>query len=139
MIFKECILTKQKTAYKKPNPYKVMTSVLTTYKPTYDEKMTINSFFMCRYLSNHPRGVFVSNMINRYYNVIPLNVQYDIAKQLLKGKIKFIQQTSKPKVDTKLLDNISRYYKINEQHAIEYLELMGEEQIEDFRTLYDGN
>ena len=121
----------------KRSPYKIMTSILSSYQPTYDEKMTINSFFMCRYLSNHPQSVFVANMINRYYNQIPLNTQYDIAKQLLKGKIKFIQPQKKEKLDDKLLENISRYYNVNESTAIEYLELMKQPQIEEFSTLYD--
>lgn len=122
---------------KKMKPYEVMTSILKSYNPTYAEKMTINSFFMCRYLSNNPQSVFVGNMINRYYNQIPLDKQYDVAKQLLKGKIKFIQPQKKEKLDNKLLENISRFYNINLETAIEYLELMETEQIEEFKTLYD--
>jgi len=122
---------------KKPNPYKIMTSILSDYQPTYEEKMSINSFFFCRYLSNNPQSVFVGNIINRYYNEIPLNIQYDIAKQLLKGKIKFIQPQKKEKLNNKLLENISRYYNINIETAIEYLELMKDPQIEEFKTLYD--
>lgn len=123
---------------KKMKPYEVMTSILKSYNPTYAEKMTINSFFMCRYLSNNPQSVFVGNMINRYYNEIPLDKQYDIAKQLLKGKIKFIQPQKKEKLDSKLLENISRFYNVNLECAIEYLELMETEQIEEFKTLYDS-
>ena len=126
-------------AKQKPNPYKVMTSILTTYEPTYDEKMTLNSFFMCRYLSNDYRGVVVANLVNYYYNQLPLNIQYDFAKQVLYGEIKFIQTPKKEKLDSKLLDNISRFYKVNFDHAIEYSELMTDEDKEEFRTMYDGN
>jgi len=116
-----------------------MTSILSTYKPTYDEKLTLNSFFMCRYLSNHPQSVFVGNMINIYYNQIPLDRQYDFAKQLISGRITFIQNQKKEKIDTKITDNISRYYKVSEEHAIEYMELMDEVQRQKFKTMYDGS
>jgi len=114
-----------------------MTSILTNYKPTYEEKMTINSFFMCRYLSNNPMSIFIGNAYNRYYTQIPLNVQYDMAKQLLSGKIKFIQFPKKPKNEDKLIENICRYYKVNLTHAREYLEFMTQKERDDILKMYE--
>jgi len=118
--------------------YQIMTSILSNYNPTKEEKEIINSFFMCRYLSGNQRAVFVGNFINRYYNELPLVVQYDLSKQLLRGKIKFIQAPKKEKMDNKVLENITRYYKVSMTDAIQYLELMDQDEREHFETLYDG-
>lgn len=120
------------------NPYQVMTSVLSNYSPTHEEKMSINSFFMCRFLSNHPRSIFVGNIINRYYNQIPLNRQYDFSTRMLMGKIKFIQMPKKLVNDNAVIENICRYYTVNYTNAQEYYKLMNAETRESFRVMYDG-
>jgi hypothetical protein len=122
----------------KKSSYQIMTSILTNYRPVYQEKLTINSFFFVRYLSNNTRGIHVGNVFNRYYKEIPINIQYDIAKQLLKGKIKYIQFPKKDKNIDITITNISRFYKINIDAAKEYFDIFDTEQKEYFRTLYDG-
>lgn len=119
-------------------PYQIMTSILTKYSPTLEEKLKINSFFTARYLSGHPGSVFVGNFINRYYEEVPLDVQYDVAKQLLNGKIKWIQLPKKDKNDNKTITNISTFYKISIIGAIEYYNLMEEQEREYFNKIYDG-
>ena len=123
---------------KEKSAYQIMVSILNNYKPSKEEKFKVNSFFFCRYLSGSPGSVFVGNFINRYYNEVPQDIQYDFAKQLLKGKITFIQSTKKDKNNDNVLENIKRYYKISQQYAIQYLELMDSEEREHFETLYDG-
>lgn len=115
-----------------------MTSILSDYKPHYDEKMTINSFFLCRWLSNNPSAIFVGNIINRYYNEIPLDRQYDMSKQILRGKIRYIQFPKKTKNSEKIIDNICRYYKVSENTAWEYWNLMNKEEKEKMEIMYDG-
>lgn len=124
---------------KKPKTsYQVMKSILSSYNPSYDEKMSINSFFVTRYLSCHPGSIGVSNFINRYYLEIPKNVQYDLAKQLLNGKIKWIQMPDKDKHDNKTIDSICRFYSVSITTAISYYKLMEKEEREKFTSLYDG-
>ena len=118
--------------------YQIMVSILSNCNPTKEEKQLVNSFFMCRYLSGSPASVFVGNFINRYYNELPIHIQYDLSKLLLRGKIKFIQPPKKDKIDDLVLENISKYYKVSLQNAIQYLELMDAEEKEHFKTLYDG-
>jgi len=118
--------------------YQIMVSILNDYKPTLEEKQIINSFFMCRYLSGSPASIFVGNFINRYYNEVPIELQYDISKQLLRGRIKFIQPPKKDKINDKILENITRYYKISLTDAMQYFDLMDKEEQEHFELLYDG-
>ena len=118
--------------------YQIMTSILTSYQPTYTEKQLLNSFFMCRYMANHPGSIFVSNFINRYYNYLPLNIQYDFAKQVLRDKIKFIQPPRKEKFENKIANNISRFYKVSNETALEYMTQMPKTELDKFEILYDG-
>jgi hypothetical protein len=122
----------------KKSQYQIMTSILTNYRPSNDEKLKINGFFFCRYLSNDPRAIHISNVFNRFYKEIPMNIQYDISKQLLKGKIKFIQMPKKEKETNEIILNISKYYKINLTKAKEYYLIMPENEREFFKKLYEG-
>jgi hypothetical protein len=122
----------------KKSGYQIMTSILNTYKPTIKEKLTINPFFFVRWLSNSPKAIHIANVFNRFYKEIPINIQYDIAKQLLKNKIKYIQFPKKSEENNDIILNISKYYKINLDKAKEYWNLMPEKEREYFRTLYEG-
>ena len=123
---------------KKKSSYQIMTSILSNYNPTLEEKLTINGFFFTRYLSNNPKAIHIGNVFNRYYKEIPLNIQYDLAKQLLKGKIKFIQFPKKEKNLDIIIINISKFYKINIDKAKEYYNIMGENERLKFEKLYEG-
>ncbi len=125
-------------AEKPKTSYNIMTSVLTNYQPTPEEKRTINSFFLCRWLSNNPRSIFIGNAINRYYIELPLIQQYDIAKFMLSGKIKYIQFPKKEKNKNKTIDNISRFYKISIETALDYYELMTDEEKDEMTEIYNG-
>jgi len=122
----------------KKSSYQIMTSILNTYKPTKKEKLTINPFFFIRWLSNSPKAIHIANVFNRFYKEIPINVQYDIAKQLLKNKIKYIQFPKKLEENNNIIFNISKYYKINLEKASEYYEIMPETERNRFRDLYKG-
>jgi len=124
--------TKPKTSYQ------IMTSILTNYSPSREEIELINEFFFCRYLSGDPRSVFVGNFLNRYYQEIPKHIGYKLAKQLLVGKIRFIQVPKKEKNEDVTIDNISKYYRICSIEAKQYFELMDAEERNKFLLLYDG-
>lgn len=118
--------------------YQIMTSILTSYSPSLKEKKLLNSFFMCRYMANHPGSIFVSNFINRYYSYIPINIQYDFSKQVLRDKIRSIQPPRKEKFENKIANNISRFYKVSTETALEYMSQMPKSEIDKFEILYDG-
>lgn len=124
---------------KKLSPYKVMTSVLGNFSPTKEEKSSINSFFFCRWLSNHPRSIFISNVVNRYYNEIPTNIQYDFVKNTLqKDGIKYIKYNKKEEEPIQTIQNISRFYKISLSTAKDYFALMDDNERYKFENIYRG-
>jgi hypothetical protein len=115
-----------------------MISILNDYKPTKEEKKKINPFFFIRWLSNSSLGIHIAAVFNRYYKEIPIEVQYDLSKQLLKGKIKYIQVPKKPEDESEVIQNISRFYKVSLNIAKEYFDIMDEEEKERFKNLYKG-
>jgi len=124
---------------KKLSPYKIMTSVLTSYSPTDEEKKSINSFFLCRWLSNSPRAIFISSIINRYYKEIPPSIQYDFVKDTLsRDGIKYIKYSKKEQAPEKTIENISKFYKVSIVDAKSYFDLMDDEEKNKFKHLYDG-
>jgi hypothetical protein len=123
---------------KEKNSYQIMISILNNYNPNKEEKNKINPFFFVRYLSNDARAIHIGNVFNRFYKEIPLSIQYDIAKQLLNKKIKFIQFPKKEKNTNKTISNISKYYKLNLSKAQEYYNIMNEEERKRFELLYEG-
>jgi hypothetical protein len=122
----------------KKSTYQVMTSIFNNYNPSLEEKLKINGFFLVRYLSNNSKAIHIGNVFNRFYKQIPINIQYDISKQLLKGKIKFIQFPKKQEDANQTVLNISKYYKINLDRGKEYYNLMPESEREKFKKLYEG-
>jgi len=116
-----------------------MTSILNSYNPTLEEKKTINSFFLCRWLSNSPKAIYISNIINRFYKEIPVPIQYDFAKDTLsKDGVKYIKYSKKDKEPEKAILNICKYYNVSIITANSYYELMDKEEKYKFEHMYDG-
>lgn len=124
-------------------PFKVMTSLLNNDTPSEAEKETLNSFFLCRWLSNNKHTLPMASIINLYYN-IPVPIQYKFCEDYIhltnmKNKVKFISfsKEKQNKDFQKLLDNIQRKYKVNEIQAQEYFELMDNRTRDKLYSLYD--
>lgn len=128
---------------KAKTPYNIMTSILKETNPTKEELQNINTFFFARWLSNNRYTMPISSVLNTYYN-IPPEVQYRFANDYveltnMRKKVKFIGlQKEKVHPDMqKLLDNIKRRYKVNEVQAVEYFNLMDENERNKMYSLYD--
>ena len=127
----------------KMTPFKVMTSLLNNQTPTEEEIKTLNSFFMCRWLSNNKHSLPMAHTINLYYNM-PILIQYKFCEDFvamvnMKSKVNFIS-FSKEKQNKDLLqyiENIQKRYKVNEVQAQEYYNLMDEEAREYIYNLYN--
>jgi len=127
-----------------PTPYAVMTSILKKNEnPTKEQAQILNSFFFVRWLSNNRFTTPIAHVLNTYYN-IPLEVQLRFANDYteltgLRNKVKFIgfnKAQVSPEMK-KILDNISRRYKVSETTAQEYFDLMDNKERDRIYTLYD--
>lgn len=125
-------------------PYQIMTSILKANdNPDKEEAQKINTFFFARWLSNNRFTTPIAHVLNRFYN-IPPEVQLRFANDYaeltgLRNKVKFIGFSKEKKDENlqKLLDNISRYYKINEVQAEEYFDLMDNDERNRLFNMYN--
>ncbi len=123
--------------------YKIQASILSKEMPSLEQVKKISSFFFTRWLSMNRFTAPASNVLNKFYN-IPPEVQYifvnDYAELTdLRNKVKFIgfQKDKKDENLQKLLDNISRLYKVNENTAMEYFDLMNDTERDRIFHIYD--
>ncbi len=122
--------------------WKVQSSVLQDQMPSYEQAGGMNSFFFARWLSNNPVSLPIAAVINRDYQV-PEAVQYLFANDYIeltnmRKKVKFISfgKDKKHPDYQKILDNISRYYNISEPQAVEYFNLMDDNQRDRLMAMY---
>jgi hypothetical protein len=114
----------------KRNSWNVMSSAFKKdFYPTEEEIKDISSFVFCRFLSNHPFGALIVNFINVYPEV-PIENQYQLVRYSM-PKIQYLKYPSIKKISkTEELENIMDYFNCSEKTALEYLELMSDEEKE---------
>lgn len=106
-------------------------------KPTPEEIQKIPSYVFCRWLSGNPNTVQAANQINYYFD-IPIENQYNMIKTAFAGKIKYIPYPKKESENKlKQIDYISDFFKISEEKAKEYLELMDKTELNEIIKMYD--
>lgn len=105
--------------------FKIMTGCLNPKSnPTDEEIRKIPSFVFCRWLSGNRVAIKAANMINQYYS-IPIENQYRMIKAAFAGNIKYIPYPKNVSVDQlKQVDFVGRHFKISDEKAKEYIELM---------------
>ncbi len=123
--------------------FKTMTALLNNQTPTTEDKKSVNSFFLCRWLSNDVNTLQMANIININYNIPVLN-QYKFCEDWidlvqLKKLVKFIKfSKDKPNKEFQnLLGNIQRKYNINEQTALSYYDMMNNDQRNIIKNMYN--
>jgi hypothetical protein len=113
-----------------------MTSVLKNTNPSPEDIEKLNQFFFVRWLSSDARSIGIANFLNRFYKEVPTKNQYYLTKQVLSGRIKWINIPKKSQDYGKVIENICRFYKINEETALEYYEMFSENKRRYFKDLY---
>lgn len=118
--------------------FKTMTGCLDPKKsPSNEELEKISSFVFCRWLSGNIYTILAANQINCYYD-IPIENQYNIIKSVFAGKIKYIQypKNIKDEENKKTLEYLCDYFKINNYEALEYLDLISKEELNQIIEMY---
>lgn len=122
----------------KRNMYDIQNSILKKdFIPTDDELKMLNSFLVCRWLSNHPFSIEVANYINSHYT-LPIKAQYWLARSFVNG-VKFIGQAKKEKEDTEKIEAISKEYICNNNLAKRYIEILPDEEIERILSKWNSH
>ena len=117
--------------------FKTLTSSLDPKKnPSIEEIQKIPSYIFCRWLSGSPHAIQAANAINMYPD-IPIENQYYMVKNAFGGKIKYIPYPKNDSVDKlKKVQFIADYFKISEEKAQEYLDLIDEKELNKIVGMY---
>lgn len=117
--------------------FKTLTGVLDPKKnPSAEEIQKIPPFIFARWLSGNPTTIMAAAQLN-IYDKIPIENQYKMVKNVFAGKIKYIpypKNTSEDKL--KKVQYIADYFKISEEKANEYLELLSQEELNNIVHMY---
>lgn len=119
--------------------FKTMTASLNGPKqklPTAENIEKIPSYVFCRWLSGNMFAIHAANQINLYSN-IPIQNQFHIINKAFGGKIKYIPYPKADKTDTtKTIEVLIKHFKINEELAREYLDVIDENELKQLMEIY---
>lgn len=117
--------------------FKTLTSALDPKKnPTEEEIKKIPSFIFTRWLSGSPHAISAANAINLYTD-IPIENQYYMIKYAFGGKIKYIPYPKNITEDKlKKVEFIADHFKISEEKANEYMDLISKEELKSIIDMY---
>jgi len=117
--------------------FKTMTGVLDPKKnPKPEEIQKIPSYIFCQWLAGNPHTILAANQIN-YYDDIPIECQYQMIKTVFAGKVKYIPYVKGATIDKqKSIEYVSKHFKISEEKAREYVELIDPEELENIKKIY---
>lgn len=105
---------------------------------TQEDLDKISPFLMLRWLEGNPGCLQIAQFLN-VYNKIPLEAQIEFIKSITQGRIKYIKFIKGQKVESKDLENISKFFKISLDKALLYSEFMAKEDLDqidrDLKTL----
>ena len=118
--------------------FKTLTSAINPkVNPSDEEIEKIPSYIFCRWLSGNPLTIQAGNIFN-LYDKIPILNQYKMVKSAFSGKIRYIPY---PKNTTekalKEIEYLQLHFKINEQKAKEYIELIDKKELQEIVQMYD--
>lgn len=96
------------------------------FVPTNEELKSINSFMMCRWVSNHPVGIEVANFLNNATD-IPINVQYWFVRSTMHN-IRYIAVPKKNSDIDKDVDILANHYQCNYILARQYYMMLPKDE-----------
>lgn len=127
------------------SPWKIMNSIAKKdFIPNKEEINSINSFWLCKWLSNDLRNIIVAEMINTNYKNITNNSQYWFSRACVKY-VPFIRKKEKSKIEFKnnreemLFKCIKIHYSLSndrDKEALTYLDMMSENEKNRILKMY---
>ena len=104
--------------------------------PKQEEIDNIPSYMFTKWLGGHPFTIGAANEINKFYNQIPMALQYSMIKTVFAGKNIYIQFLKNTKNDDKELEVIAKHFKISVEKAKEYKEILSTKEFKGIIDLY---
>lgn len=109
------------------NMWEVQTSILKKdFIPTEQDLKLLTSYYLCRWLANHPVGIDVAVLVNSY-SWMPIELVYWYARAYVHG-VKYITPPKKADIDSETLEAIMAEFKINPNLAKRYMKILPESE-----------
>ena len=123
---------------KEKSIFDIFTTVLNGKDVTPEEIAKIPSYVFCTWLSGSPYTILAANEINKYSDM-PVENQYYMIKNAYQNKIKFIRYPKGAKSQTELkeIEYIQKYFKINQQQALDYYNLISKDELSKIQSAYE--
>jgi hypothetical protein len=118
----ERLMMEEKIVDKKTSYSVMMSAIKKDFIPNEAELKTINSFMMCRVISNHPAYITLANFINNATD-IPLVAQYWFVRST-NYNVRFIAPIKKTSEIDSDINVLADHYQCNYQLARQYYKLM---------------
>ena len=117
----------------KDDMFKVMYSALDKkFMPTEEQKKKISGFLFDNILANNENTLELAVMFTTHN--IPVNKQYDMVRTLLpKCYIPYPKKAKHPQKD---IENIIKYYQVNETLASQYHDLLTKDELKKINDKY---
>ena len=117
----------------KDDMFRVMYSALDKkFMPTLKQKEKISGFLFDNILANNENTLELALIFTT--NNIPVNKQYDMVRTLLpKCYIPYPKKSKKPQKD---IENIIKYYHVNERIASQYHDLLDKDELKKINDKY---
>ncbi|MCK5537941.1 MAG: hypothetical protein KAI79_14030 [Bacteroidales bacterium] len=117
----------------KYNIFKIMYSALDKkYNPSEIEKSKVDAYLFSNILANNEKTLQIALMFTT--NDIPVNAQYNMVRTLLPNcYIPYPKKKSKPRKD---IDNLMKYYNLNERIANQYFDLISKDELKTINDKY---
>jgi hypothetical protein len=115
---------------KKHTTWDIINSVFKKdFVPTDEEFKQLNSFMLCRTLSNSPLGIEVANFINCNHSTLDIKMQYWFARSALQA-VKFIGYPKKDKEENENIKYVASEYNCSDEVARRYLKILPKDQLD---------
>ncbi|AFR52364.1 putative clamp loader subunit [Campylobacter phage F356] len=117
--------------------YEVMVSAYKKdFIPNKNEMNLLNSFMLCRWMSNDIHSVEFANFINNHTD-IPINVQYWFARSIM-NKVTYMGRPPKEDKLNEYEEAVSKYYNISFNVAKQYCSILPKEKQEEILNMFKG-
>ena len=93
-------------------------------------------FMLNRFLSVQQDTTFFANIMSQFPH-LPKKLQYLFFLYGIDKKKRYFQYAGKGKDKSKHLGNIVKYYQCSKEQAVEYLELLSDEQLKKIKSMFD--
>lgn len=116
--------------------WETFNKVLNKEEISTEDADAVNEFIMLQWLSCDKVGTQVAQILNVYYDDIPIKNQLQFIQNIMPAHIKYIKYLKTNKEKDEGIELLCQHYNIRENLAKEYLEFYDKDGLDELRKNY---